>query len=311
MSENRRDFLLSAAAAAAPSAGLPRRPLGKTGLQVTVLGLGGARIGNMPDQKAAVDVVKRCYDLGVNYFDTAAAGAYGLSQTRYGVALQGVRDKIVISTKSRHRTWTQAELDVTQSLASMKTDYLDLFQIHNVINDEDIEFILGRRGVLEMAEKFKKEGKIRHIGLTGHTDPQILNKLISKYSGFATVLMPLSAVDGADHQKSFEAGTLPVAKRNGMGIIAMKTLGAGRILEQKAATVEECLRYALSLPVSTAIVGVDQIQQVESNVRIAASAKPMTALERESLLRRISGNGELARLQPWKGMAPEIRYEAD
>jgi uncharacterized protein len=301
--------MTAAAGAALAAEGIPRRPLGKTGLSVSVFGLGGARIGNLAEQKAAVDVVKRCYDLGVNYFDTAAAGAYGLSQQRYGLALAGVRDKVVLSTKTRHRTWTQAELDLTQSLTSMKTDYLDLYQIHNVINEEDIEFILGRRGVLEMVDKARRDGKVRFVGLTGHTDPAILNKLMGLYK-FDTVLMPLGAVDGVEHQKSFEKHTLPVARAKGMGVIAMKTLGAGRVLEQKAATLEECLRYAMSLPIASAIVGADTLERAEANARIAATAKPMSAGERAALRRRM-GEFDLAMLQPWKRLPAAPEYTAD
>ncbi len=314
MAKTRREFVGSAAALAAmPAAAagpIPRRPLGKTGLEVSIMGLGGARIGNLDDGKAAQDIVRRCYDLGVNYFDTAAAGAYGLSQTRYGAALGPVRDKVVISTKTRHRTATQAQLDLDQSLANMKTDRIDLYQIHNVINDEDIEFIFARNGVMEMVERARKAGKIRFVGVTGHTDPKVLNKILGMYP-FASVLMPLSVTDGGNSQKSFESETLPVARQKGMGVIAMKTLGAGAILKNKAASVEECLRYAWSLPVSTAILGCDQIPHVEGNIALAKSAKPMTALEMDALRRR-AAQFEAALVEPWKaGLAGVQTYRAD
>ena len=317
MPNTRRDFVRAAAGlgitaaatrAAEAAAEVPRRALGRTGLQVSILGLGGAAIGNLPDQKSAVEVVRRCYDLGVNYFDTAAAGAYGLSQTRYGIALRDVRDKIVFATKTRHRTSTQAELDLTQSLANLKTDRIDLYQVHNVINDEDIEFIFAPRGVMEMIEKARKAGKIRFVGVTGHTDPLILNKMLARYR-FDTILMPLSVTDGGNRQKSFEQTTLPVARDKGMGIIAMKTLGAGSILRNKAATAESCLRYVWSLPVSTAIVGCQEVAQVEANLATARAAKPLSAAHMGRL--RL----DLARLEPWKrGPAPagdEGRYNAD
>src|SRR5262245_12864268 len=155
MASSRRDFVKTAAAAmAAPPGGqMPQRRLGKTGLGVSILGLGGARIGMLLDNKVAIDVVRRCYEVGVNYFDAAAAGAYGLSQTRYGIALKDVRDRIVLATKTRQRTFTQAQLDLDQSLGNLQTDRIDLYQIHNVINDEDIEFIFGPKGVMEMVEK--------------------------------------------------------------------------------------------------------------------------------------------------------------
>jgi aryl-alcohol dehydrogenase-like predicted oxidoreductase len=303
MSDSRRDFVLAATAAglAAPlnaNTEVPRRPLGKTGLQVSIMGLGGAPTGNLADPKAADAVIRRCYELGVNYFDTAAAGAYGLSQSRYGAALKDVRDKIVFSTKTRHRTATQAQLDLDQSLSNLKTDRLDIYQVHNVINQEDIDFIFARNGVMEMIEKARKAGKIRFVGFTGHTEPAILNKMMSLYD-FSTILFPLSATDGANKQKSFERETLPLAKQKGLGIIAMKTLGAGAILREKAATAEECLRYVWSLPVSTAILGCDQVAQVESNLAIAKTAKPMTLAEMDSLRRRMNGYA-VAQLEPWK-----------
>jgi aryl-alcohol dehydrogenase-like predicted oxidoreductase len=309
MRNSRRDFVRIAAAAgvtaALPAAEVTRRPLGKTGLQVSILGLGGAAIGNLPDQKSAVEIVRRCYDLGINYFDTAGAGAYGLSQSRYGVALQGLRDKVVLATKTRHRTYTQAELDLNQSLANLRTDRIDLYQVHNVINEEDIEFIFARRGVMEMIEKAKKDGKIRFVGVTGHTDPLILNQMLARYP-FDTILMPLSVTDGGNRQKSFEQTTLPVARQKGVGVIAMKTLGAGQIVRQKAATSDDCLRYVWSLGVSTAIVGCQEIAQVEANVRAASAFQPLSASDMDRL--RL----DLARLEPWKG-APvrEGPYGAD
>jgi aryl-alcohol dehydrogenase-like predicted oxidoreductase len=299
----RKEFLQMAASAAvaagASAAGtIPRRRLGKTGLEVSILGLGGAPVGNLPDQKPAVDLVKRCYDLGVTYFDCASAYAYGLSQIRFSVALEKVRDKVVFATKTRNRTYTQAELDLNQSLAALKTDRIDLYQIHNVMNDEDIEFIFGPKGVMEMAEKARRAGKIRFIGFTGHTDPRIHNKMLERYD-FASVLLPLSASDGANFQKSFEAETLPLAVKKGLGVIAMKTLGAGRLLQERAATLEQCLQYVWSLPVSTAIVGLDDVEHVNRAAAVAANAKPLTAAEMETLRRRV-GRFELARLEPWK-----------
>ncbi|MBI3698015.1 MAG: aldo/keto reductase [Acidobacteria bacterium] len=316
MRNSRRDFVKAAAGlsvantlwAAEAAGGIPRRPLGKTGLQVSIMGLGGARIGMLLDNQPAVDVVRRCYDLGVNYFDAAAAGAYGLSQVRYGIVLKDVRDKVVLATKTRHRTFTQAQLDLDQSLSNLRTDRIDLYQVHNVINDEDIEFIFAPKGVMEMIEKAKKAGKIRFVGVTGHTDPAVLNRILARYK-FDTILMPLSVTDGGNSQKSFEQATLPVARQKGMGIIAMKTLGAGQILRQKAATMEDCLRYVWSLPVSTAILGCQEVAQVEANLRVARVAKPLSATAMNRLRRN------LATLEPWKrpSLEPddERRYVAD
>lgn len=300
----------SLAVAASGAMEIPKRALGKTGLQVSVIGLGGARIGMLDDGKAARDVVKRCFDMGITYFDCASAGAYGLSQSRYGTALKGERDKVVYGTKTRHRSATQAQLDLDQSLTNLGTDYLDLYQVHNVINDEDIEFIFGPKGVMEMIEKAKKAGKIRFVGFTGHTEPAVLNKMIERYP-FATVLMPLSAVDGSNAQKSFERETLPLAHRKGLGIIAMKVLSAGQLLQKKAASVEECLRYVWSLPISTAIMGMDQLTHVDTNIALARTVKPFGTAEMDVLRRRLQQLAH-AGVEPWKGLGEQTReYTGD
>jgi aryl-alcohol dehydrogenase-like predicted oxidoreductase len=313
MRNERRRFMQTAAALAGgglqAAGGIPRRPLGKTGLQVSILGLGGAPIGRLPEHGAAVELVRLCYDLGVNYFDTAAAGAYGLSQARYGAALKGVRDRVVLGTKTRHRTYTQAEIDLNQSLANLATDRIDLYQIHNVTNEEDIEFIFARRGVMELVEKAKQAGKIRFVGVTGHTGPKILNRIIEQYA-FDTVLMPLSVADGANHAKSFEEQTAPLARRKGMGIIAMKTLGAGALLKQSVASVEEALRYVWTLPVSTAILGCSTAEQIRADARLAQTAKPLSASSLDELRRRAAPLASA--LEPWKAAAGDKPvYRAD
>lgn len=304
MDEHRREFVKMAAlgmAAGAANAAeeIPKRPLGKTGLNVSVLGLGGGRVGSLDDGKTAADVIKRCLDLGINYFDTAAAGAYGLSQMRYGKALQDVREKIVYGTKTRHRTYEHAELDLRQSLGLLKTDRIDLYQIHNVVSDEDIDQIFAPRGLMEMIEKAKRDGKIRFVGVTGHTDPGVMNRILGMYD-FDTVLIPLSVTDGAaETAKSFEKTTLPEAQKRGVGVIAMKTLGVGAILKKGAATLDEALSYALSLPIATAIMGCTTVEQVEADIRAASSAKSLGEKAMDQL-RRKAARFELASLEPWK-----------
>ena len=306
--KNRREFVQTAAlgAAVAGMAGaageIPRRKLGKTGLEVTVIGLGGARTGALDDGRQAAGVIRRCFDLGINYFDTAAAGAYGLSQQRYGAALKDLREKIVLATKTRHRRAEHAEIDLAQSLGALKTDRIDLYQIHNVISDDDIESIFAPGGLMEMIEKAKKDGKIRFVGVTGHTDPGVMNRVLERYD-FDTVLVPLSVTDGAaETAKSFEKTTLPLAKKQGIGVIAMKTLGVGAILRKNVAALDEAVNYVLSLPISTAIMGCDEVSQVEADVRIATSAKQMSTAAMDSLRNRVR-QFELASLEPWKTVA--------
>ena len=307
MGSSRRDFvrtaagagLVAAAAGAAPGP-LPKRKLGKTGLEVTVMSLGGARIGNLPDEKPALDVVRRCYEVGVNYFDTAGAGAYGLSQVRYGKALADVNKNVIFGTKTRHRTWAQAELDLNQSLANLKRDWIDLYQVHNVMHDADIDAVFARNGLMEMIERAKRDGKIRFVGFTGHMDPRILAKMLSRYD-WDTVLMPLSVTDGANRGFSFEQTVLPAAVKKGLGVIAMKTTGVGALPGEGVSPLDECLRYVWSLPVSTAILGCTTIEQVDTDARIAAAAvkSQLSEAEREKI-RAKWANADFSRLESWK-----------
>lgn len=306
MSKSRRDFVKTAAglsvaaglASAKPAADIPKRKLGKTDMNVTIVGLGGARTGNLMDHQQALDTIRHCYDLGVNYFDTAAAGAYGISQQRYGIALGDVRDKIYLGTKTRHRTRAHSQLDLNQSLRNMKTDYLDLYQVHNVMHQEDLDFIFGPHGLMEMIEAAKKAGKIRYVGVTGHMDPRILKKAIEMYD-FDTVLIPLSVTDGANNELSFEKTTLPLAKKKGMGVIAMKTTGAGGLLSQNVAKLDDCLNYAWSLPISTAILGCTTVEQVDADVHLATAWKQLGDSQMSGLRKKYAGV-DFAALEPWK-----------
>ena len=308
MSKTRRDFVrgaagLAAAAAAASakdSGGIPMRPLGKTGLDVTILGLGGARIGNIRDDKQAIATIRRCRELGVNYFDSAAAGAYGLSQKRYGLAFGKDNKDIIYGTKTRHRTAAHSQLDLDQSLANFQRDYIDLYMIHNVMHEEDIEFVFGPRGVMEMAEKAKRDGKIRHIGFTGHMDPRVLKKMVGMYD-WATVLIPLSVSDGANRKFSFEQTTMPAALEKDMGVIAMKTTGVNSLLKEPGASIEECLKYVWSLPISTAILGCETVEQVETDVAIAKgmAGAQLSSAEMDKI-RTKWAKADFKRLETWK-----------
>ena len=247
-----------------------------------------------------MDVVRRCYDLGVNYFDTAAAGAYGLSQTRYGKALADVNKNVIFGTKTRHRTWAHSELDLNQSLANLKRDYIDLYQVHNVMHQADIDAVFARDGLMEMIERAKRDGKIRYVGFTGHMDPRILKKMLAMYD-WDTVLMPLSVTDGAHRDFSFEHTVLPAAKEKGLGVIAMKTTGVGALPGEGVSSLEECLSYVWSLPISTAILGCTTVEQVDADVRIAVSTatKQLSEAQREKI-RTKWAKADFKRLETWK-----------
>lgn len=304
MSDSRREFVKAAAglglaASSALAADVPRRKLGKTGLDVSIVGLGGGRVGTHRDEAEAIRTIRHSYESGINYFDSAAAGAYGLSQRRYGIAMEGVpRDRIIYGTKTRHRTYGHSELDLNQSLAGLRTDYIDLYQVHNVMHMEDIDFVFGPRGVMEMIEKARRDGKIRYVGFTGHMDPRVLSKMLEAYD-WDTVLMPLSVTDGANQDLSFERTTLPKAVEKDLGIMAMKTTGVGVLHEQGISTLEENLDYVWSLPIATAILGCTTPQQVDRDLRAAQAHRKLGDREMSALRKKWS-SVDFAKLESWK-----------
>ncbi len=290
---------LGLAATAVAAKDLPRRKFGKTNLSVSIVGLGGARAGNLRDEAQALRTIRHAYESGINYFDSAAAGAYGLSQKRIGIALEGIpRDRLIFGTKTRHRTFGHSELDLNQSLANFKTDTIDLYQVHNVMNQEDIDFVLGPRGTMEMIEKARKDGKIRYVGFTGHMDPKILARMLDAYN-WDTVLMPLSVTDGANSKQSFERTTLHRAVEKGLGIQAMKTTGVGVLHKQGISSLEENLNYVWSLPVSTAILGCTSPEEVDADIRIAKAHRQMTSSQM-SATRKKWMDVDFAKLESWK-----------
>ena len=304
MAESRRQFVKAAAglglaASAAAAAEVPRRKFGKTGLEVSIVGLGGGRVGTHRDEAEALRTIRHCYESGINYFDTAAAGAYGLSQQRYGVALEGVpRDRLIFGTKTRHRTYSHSELDLNQSLGGLRTDYIDLYQVHNVMHMEDIDFVFGPRGVMEMIEKARRDGKIRFVGFTGHMDPRVMAKMLEVYD-WDTVLMPLSVTDGANQDLSFERTTLPRAVEKDLGIMAMKTTGVGVLHDQGISTLEENLDYVWSLPISTAILGCTTPEQVDRDLQAARAHRKLSESQMGAL-RKKWRDVDFARLESWK-----------
>jgi len=274
--------------------GIPKRPLGKTGVDVTVLGLGGEGVlrtwGRAPE---AVAVIRRAVELGVNYCDCAQA--YAASEDYYGEALQGgLRDKVFLTSKSAERTREGAERSLASTLRRMRTDRLDLWQVHDVREEADLEEIFGEGGAIEAFTAAKKAGKVRFIGVTGHHSPPILSKAIEMFD-FDTVLMPVNAAE--PHHRSFLDETLPLASGKRMGVIGMKVLrgfiapGAPRTdlhpeLVKRSINVAKLLRFAFSQHIATAIIGCETVPQVEENVAVARVGKPMDAAEKADLIER-------------------------
>jgi aryl-alcohol dehydrogenase-like predicted oxidoreductase len=307
----RREFLrLGAAATAGATAGLgvssaqtsrplpanpvtptamPTRNLGKTGYSVGLFSLGGQAAVEQPDNEAvAVAIVERALDLGVNYVDTAARYGGGVSQRYIGQVMKRRRGEAFLASKTHDRTRDGSRRLLDESLKSLQTDHLDLWQIHNLARMEEVDAIFAPGGAVEALVAARGEGIVRHIGITGHADPAVLVEALKRHP-FDTILMALNAAD--PHHLSFQQALLPLAVEREMGVIGMKIPARGRLLsgwtppaEGRRATdagtgalnMGEALRYVLSLPVSTVIVGCDSVAQLEENVALARGFNPLS-----------------------------------
>lgn len=296
----RRAFLGSAFAGAAVTGAyaappkakagdIPTTTFGRTGIKVSVIAQGGARMDLHPDVASAAAHVRKVYDLGVTYFDCARLYWDGRSEESYGIGLQGIRKNVFLTSKTIKRTAKEAEEELETSFRLLKTDYLDLWQVHAVQNREDIDKILAPGGAMEAFEAAKKAGKCRLIGFTGHYDPEVHAALLKAYDRWDTVMMPVHAADHA--YLSFEGTALPVAAERGVGVQAIKVFGKAYLLRSLSPT--ECLRYVLSQPgVHVAICGAGTQGQMEDNIRAVQDFKKMTPEEIADVRKRaLVGSG--------------------
>ena len=263
---------------------VPHRPLGGTGLQVSALALGGYHLGSAKNQQEVNDIVARAMDAGINFFDNAWEYHNGHSEQVVGTALKGKRQQAIVMTKvcTHGRGKDIAMQQLEQSLRRLQTDYLDLWQIHEIIYENDPDLIFRPGGAAEALLQAKQQGKVRAIGFTGHKDPSIHLKMLAQELPFDTVQMPLNCLDATF--RSFEKNVLPVAKQRGIGVLGMKSMGgSGEIVVHGAATPEQALRYAMSLPVSSTISGVDSMDVLEQNLAVARGFQPMPAQEMQAL----------------------------
>lgn len=253
---------------------LPKRPLGKTGFDVSIFALGGVKYNFLEDQDAAA-VVHRALDLGVNYIDTAYG--YQDSERKIGLATSERRDEVFLATKTGKRDRDGAGPEIEESLKRFQTDCIDCLQIHWVDTEEDIKAILAPDGVVKLLEELRSTGTIRFIGVTGHRAPMVA-KVLREYA-FDILLTPMGAMHGA--VRPYFDMVLDAARENGTGVLGMKVMA----YEMLAAHKEHALRYVLGLPgVAAAVVGVDTIEQLEEHVSVAAAFQPLTDEERTSLL---------------------------
>jgi aryl-alcohol dehydrogenase-like predicted oxidoreductase len=268
---------------------VPRRALGRTGMQVSALALGGYHLGSAKNQQEVNDIVARAMEAGVNFFDNAWDYHSGHSESVLGTALKGKRQQVIVMSKvcTHGRGKDLALQQLEESLRRLQTDYLDLWQIHEVIYENDPDLIFRSDGVAEALVKAKQQGKVRAVGFTGHKDPKIHLRMLNFDFPFDTVQMPLNCLDATF--RSFEVNVLPVAEQRGLGVLGMKSMGgSGEIVTHGAATPEQALRYAMSLPVSSTISGVDSIQVLDQNLEVAREFRAMPPGEMEALRKRCS-----------------------
>lgn len=293
--------LTSAAQAQPPkpkSGDIAMRTLGRTGVKLTVIGMGGARFHLYPFDEG-VALVRRAYDLGINYFDMARSYWDGRAEEVYGAAIPAFRKNIFLTTKSGNRTRAGAEADLDKSLRLMKTDYVDLWQMHGVNTRQDIARILAPGGALEAFAAAKQAGKCRFIGFTGHADPALSVEMMRSYDNFDTMLMPLHATESQYPNLSFEKIALPVSVERGLGQFGMKIFGNAFLL--RTFSVRDCLSYTLSLPVTAVTLGFTTQGQLEDDVRIATNFKKLSTEAMNALRARAA----LDRFDVIKGPALE------
>ena len=292
---------------------VPRKSLGKTGLQVSALGVGGYHLGSAKDQQEVNEIVSEAISAGVNFFDNAWEYHDGDSEVRLGKALQGKRDQVVLMTKvcTHGRGKDVAMRMLEDSLKRLKTDRLDVWQIHEVVYYNDPDLIFAPKGVAEALAEAKKQGKVRFVGFTGHKDPAIHLKVLSHDFPFDTVQMPLNCFDATF--RSFEQQVLPEANRRGIAVLGMKSLGGGgEMVTTGAITPEEGLRYAMSLPVATTISGMESLYVLHQNLAVARNFQPMPPQEMDALrerCREIAADGRLEKFKTTKFFDGDIGRE--
>ncbi len=284
----RRTFLTATALGpvlpAAAQAPIPMATLGKSGLKVARIAVGGYHM-NVRGEQEALRILRRAFDLGLNFFDSANGYHRGASDEILGKAFAGAdRQRVLLMTKCEIYTRDGAMRVLEQQLRRLRTDYIDLWQCHQVSEHSEVDRILGPAGALEAFIFAKKQGKVRHIGFTGHRDPAIHLRLLQAADVWETIQMPINLVD--PHYLSFLRQVLPEARRRGLGVIAMKSNAMGQISAQNVASIDDCLRFAWSQDIDTLVSGVESVDQLEHNVAALRAFRKMSPQEISSLLDR-------------------------
>jgi predicted aldo/keto reductase-like oxidoreductase len=280
---------------------IPRRSLGKTGEEVSILGVGGHHLGDFASLDEAARLVHEAIDSGVTFFDNCWEYWNGRAEAWLGRALKGRRDKVFLMTKvCTHGRGKEVALRMLEeSLRRLQTDRLDLWQAHAMGFDNDPELAYAKGGVLEAFEQAKKQGKVRLVGFTGHKNPEVHLDMIRRGYPFDTVQMPLNPFDW--HFHSFEKLVLPEANKRGIAVLGMKPMGGtADAVKKGVVTGEEMLGYAMSLPVAVTISGMDSLDVLHKNVAIARGFKPLAGTELDAIRAKCAPAAADGRFEPYK-----------
>ncbi|MGA9241041.1 MAG: aldo/keto reductase [Silvibacterium sp.] len=285
-------------ASSTPNFQVPKRPMGNTGLQVSIIGIGGYHLGTAAGQEEVNEMVAKALDHGINFFDNAWEYHGGMSEERVGTALRGKRDQAIVMTKvcTHGRKKDIAMKMLEESLTRLQTDHLDVWQVHEVIYYNDPEKAYDPDGVLEALTTAKQQGKVRFVGFTGHKDPSIHLEMLNRGFAFDTVQMPINPFDPSF--RSFERNVLPLAVQKGLAVFSMKSMsGSGESIVNGALTPTEALSYAMSVSgVSTTISGMDSMAVLDQNLQILRNFKPL-------------GEKQMANLREYGRQFRDGRYE--
>ena len=312
---NRREFLgmtaasilmagtLSGAAESQSKNGIPYRMLGRTGEEVSVIGLGGYHLGKQSDANESIRIIRTGIDEGITFLDNCWDYNGGESEIRMGRALRdGYRRKAFLMTKVDGRNKATAVAQMNESLRRLQTDRIDLLQFHEVIRDSDPDRIFAKGGAMEAVLEAQKAGKVRFIGFTGHKSPDIHLEMLATASKhgftFDAVQMPLNVMDA--HFNSFEKKVLPILTRDGVGVLGMKPMGDPFILESQTVTAVECLHYAMNLPTSVVITGCDSLPILRQALDAARAFRPLESSQLAALLAKTSTAAETGKFELYK-----------
>ena len=282
---------------------IPYRTLGRTAEKVSCIGIGGYHLSQSTlQERDAINIFQSAVDRGINFSDNSWDYNNGESERRVGKALKGRREKVFVMTKFDGRTKDSALKQLDESLQRLQVDHVDLWQFHENIRLEDPDRFFAEGGAHEAMSKAKQDGKVRYLGFTGHKDPSVhlrMLELADKHNfRFDTVQMPLNVMDA--HFRSFEKQVVPVLVKKEIGILGMKPMASGHILQSKTVTPIECLHFALSLPTSVVITGIDSMQILDQAFEAAKTSSSVTKSQIAAILQKTAPSAADGKFEPFK-----------